>query len=179
MSVWCQAFIWTSVDNISIAGSPWTLENSGNSQGILAMADLNAASEKCCIIFHICFSLSFQISIMYGSIYLFWVYKNTLRYFWCTLYSRISSRVWKCVSMSCLLSLQLKAKFLMFYMYSLLQGADFQRLFLYRSDNLMLQAFLFCDYMIKFKWYWFLKNWAGAMLGIFVTKINGAINLKL
>ena len=41
---------------------------SGNSQGILAFADLSIAFEKCHIVF-ICFALSCQTSIMYGSIY--------------------------------------------------------------------------------------------------------------
>ena len=49
---------------------------SGNSQWILALADLSSASEKCYTV-SICFALSFQTSIMYGSIYSFSVYKKT------------------------------------------------------------------------------------------------------
>ena len=54
------------------------LENSkisGNSQGILSLAELSTAYEKCYIV-SICFALSFQISIIYRSIYSFSVYKK-------------------------------------------------------------------------------------------------------
>ena len=56
------------------------LENSkvsGKSQGILVMADLSAVSEKCIIVFHFFFAVSFQTSIMCGSIYSCSVYKHS------------------------------------------------------------------------------------------------------
>ena len=89
---------------------------------------------------------------------------------WCTLYSQIRTTVWKCVSVPCLLSLQLSFWYLnciLFYNVQIFSFGFFTEVKLWCN-----KTFCFMTIWWNFSGIGLLKIglWVGAMLGIFVTK---------
>ena len=157
------------------------LENSkisGNSEGILSLVDLSTASEECYIV-SICFALSFQISIIYRSIYIHLQYTKNHKFSFkvtCDSYFIVKLALQSENVLASLASLTSSQVFNISPTYILSQGTGFQLQFLCWSDNLMWQAFLFL--WQNFSGTVLLKSglWVGAVLRIFVTKMAKSIS---